>query len=131
MTAVAEKPKAQAAKAPLPNTETFATEAWNLVCEVEAVLRALLAGRPDKTFMTNGLWGVMSIIGTAANELDRFRAQPSHDECWHTLQSLQQASGLIYVIGCYEEDLIWDACLRLLSIAEDTLKTGMQELRHE
>ena len=131
MNTVAETQKAQTADARLLSTETFATEAWNLVCEVEAVLRAALTGRPEKTFMTNGLWGVMSIIGTAANELERFHKQPTHDECFHTLQSLEQASGLIHIVGCYEEDLIWDACIRLPGMAEDTLKAGMLELRHE
>ncbi|WP_028605524.1 hypothetical protein [Ottowia thiooxydans] len=129
MNAVAEKLKALGIKTPLLSTDTFATDAWGRVCEAEAVLRAEIEGC-NTDFRTNGLWGVMFIIGSAANDLERFHIQPSYDDCWGVLRGLEQATGILDVFGRHEESLILNACGSLIGMAESRLKAGMENLRH-
>lgn len=73
----------------------------------------------------------MTVIGLAATELERFHSRPSYNDCWHVLRYLEQAAGLLHIIGSHDEELIWRACNSLLQMAHDTLNAGMEKLPHD
>lgn len=107
-----------------PSKDTFASTAWYRASEAEAVLRTVAEDGTNNT-NSDALWGAMTIVGIACNELERFQFHPTTDDCNSVLCYLQQATG---VLAFFDDkgDIVLSAGETLLNMAMDILLQGME-----
>ena len=105
--------------------ETFASIVWCRLDEAEAAIRAY-AEETDNP----AAYGVLSIIYSAIDLLEKTHESPTADECFRVASHVEQAIGIMKYIVKAEADLLTDAGLTLLIVAKAILDDGRKGLQH-
>lgn len=108
-TAKPPHPKAPPARFAAP-AATFAAMALTLASEAEAVLRTIAEDGSDDA-RNDAVWGVMTIVGIALNDLERIHSEQSLEDCRPVICHLEQAIG---VLSLFTGDAVLNAGSSLL-----------------